>query len=200
MPFVVRDILGPEILLDDIEVALQAEINDALASVYDALVSRDEERAERRQLPYVPMTYEEVPPDHFHVGNFPRQVLSEVPAEMYPYIVLAVEDMTPDAESTSHDHFTVFRQALAVHSLASANNDEGSEIVYRRALRMAEAVHLVLATNPVARKLLRGLPNPTRGQSSIPWTYRTKGRDNQRNWYQAVGLSYAIKIYTTSND
>ena len=95
---------------------------------------------------------------------------------------------------------SVFRQALAVHSLASATEEEGSEFVYRRALRMGEAVHLVMSTNPTCKRLLKGMPNPTRGQSSIPWTYRTQGRNNNRAWYQAVGLTYAIKIYTTSYD
>jgi hypothetical protein len=187
-------------MLDDIEIALQAEINEALQAVYDFLAPRDEARALRRGVPYVPLEPVDIPVDHFHVGNFPRMVLEEVPEEMYPYIVLAIEDATPDAESGQQDHMNVFRQALAVHSLAAATADEGSEIVYRRALRMGEAVHLVLSSNKTTAKLLKGVPNPTRGQSSIPWTYRTQGRNNNRAWYQAVGLSYAIKIYTTSYD
>jgi hypothetical protein len=192
--------LGTEGLLDDIEIALIAEVNDALQAVYDFLVPRDEARASRRGFPYVPLEPVEIPPDHFHVGNFPRMVLEEVPGEMYPYIVLAIEDMSPDSENATQDHMNVFRQVFAVHSLASATDEEGSEIVYRRALRMGEAVHLVLSTNPMCKRLLKGLPNPTRGQSSIPWTYRTQGRNQNRAWYQAVGLTYGIKIYTTSYD
>jgi len=192
--------LGTEGMLDDIEIALAAEINDKLQAVYDFLVPRDEARAIRRGFPYVPMKPIDIPVDHFHVGNFPRMVLEDVPTEMYPYIVLAIEDAVPDAESGSNDHMSVFRQSLAVHSLASATSEEGSEVVYRRALRMGEAVHLVLSTNPTCKRLLKGMPNPTRGQSSIPWTYRTQGRNANRNWYQAVGLTYAIKIYTTSYD
>jgi hypothetical protein len=192
--------LGTEGMLDDIEVALQSEINEALQAVYDFLVPRDEARALRRGLPYVPMEPVDIPVDHFHVGNFPRMVLEEVPGEMYPYIVLAIEDAVPDTESGSQDHMSVFRQVLAVHSLASATEDEGSEVVYRRALRMGEAVHLVMSSNPTCKRLLKGMPNPTRGQSSIPWTYRTNGRNQNRNWYQAVGLTYGVKIYTTSYD
>jgi hypothetical protein len=193
--------LGTEGMLDDIEIALQSEINATLQAVYDFLEPRDNARHIRRGLDpadYVPMEPVDIPVDHFHVGNFPRMVLEEVPGEMYPYIVLAIEDAMPDSESASQDHMTVFRQVLAVHSLASATEEEGSEIVYRRALRMGEAVHLVLSTNPTCKRLLKGMPNPTRGQSSIPWTYRTGGRNQNRNWYQAVGLTYAIKIYTTS--
>jgi hypothetical protein len=192
--------LGTEGMLDDIEIALIAEVNEALQAVYDFLVPRDEERAERRGVPYVPLEPVDIPPDHFHVGNFPRMVLEDVPSDMYPYIVLAIEDAAPDSESANQDHQMVFRQALAVHSLASATEDEGSEVVYRRALRMGEAVHLVMSSNPTCKRLLRGMPNPTRGQSSIPWTYRTQGRNQNRAWYQAVGLTYGVKIYTTSYD
>jgi hypothetical protein len=195
--------LGTEAMLDDIEMVLQAEINPALKAIYDALAARDLAREVRRNPAYdvathVPMQPVDIPVDHFHVGNFPRMVLEEVPSEMYPYIVLAIEDAIPDAESSTEDHMSVFRQSLAVHSLASASEEEGSEVVYRRAMRMGEAVHLVFATNPVCKKFLKGVPNPTRGQSSIPWTYRANGRNQNRAWYQAVGLTYGVKIYTTS--
>lgn len=184
-------------MLDDIEAVLQSDLNAALAVVYANLEARDEERAARRGVEYVPMTYDEVPPDHYHVGNFPRQVLKDVPDEMYPYVVLAVEDMTPDAASTNNDHLQVFRQALAIHSLARASNDEGSEIVYRRGLRMGVAVHTVMESNSITSRMLKGIENPTRGQSSIPWTYREGGRNDKKAWYQAVGLSYAIQLYTS---
>lgn len=195
--------LGTEAMLDDIEAALQAEVNLALKAVYDALEVRDLAREVRRNPAYdvtnhQPMEPVDIPVDHFHVGNFPRMVLEEVPSEMYPYIVLAIEDAIPDAESGRQDHVNVFRQSLAVHSLASATEEEGSEVVYRRAMRMGEAVNLVMSTNPTCKRLLKGMPNPTRGQSSIPWTYRKQGRNENRAWYQAVGLTYAIKIYTTS--
>lgn len=189
--------IDQEVMLDDIEDVLVVDLNDALAQVYAGLEARDIARAERRGVEYVPLTYDEVPPDHYHVGNFPRQVLKDVPNELYPYIVLAVEDMVPDAESASQDHMVVFRQALAVHSLAMASEDEGSEVVYRRALRMGVAVHTVLMSNRRTGSMLQGVVNPTRGQASIPWTYREGGRNDKRAWYQAVGLSYAIKLYTS---
>jgi putative lipoic acid-binding regulatory protein len=198
MPVVMTGI-GAESILEQVEIALMADINDALEVVYTSLEDQDTARALRRGIEYTPITWDPVPPDHFHVGNFPRQVLSEVPAEFYPYIVLAVEDMVPDAESANLDHTAAFRQALVVHSLASATNDEGSEIVYRRALRMGEAVHMVLVNNKTTRNMLKGIVNPTRGQSSVPWTYRENGRNENRAWYQAVGISYMIKFYTTNH-
>lgn len=200
MSRVIQSGLGAEEFLDDIEVALIQGINDNLAVVYSRMEARDRARAVRRGVQYEPIEYEKMSPDHFHVGWFPRLSMEEVPSELYPYIVLAIEDMAPDAESARQDHMRVFRQALAIHSLASATVDEGSEIVYRRAIRMAEAVDLTLTSNPTTNRVLSGLPNPVRGQSSIPFTYREKGRVDQKNWFQSVGLSYAIKIYTTNLD
>jgi hypothetical protein len=200
MSRILQHTLGAEEFLDAIEIALVDNLNDALAAVYDMQAPRDEARAARRGQEYVPMTWEPVTPDHYHVGNFPRLTMEDVPPEMYPYVVLAVEDMVPDPESARQDHMSVFRQALAIHSLAAATPDEGSEIVYRRAIRMATAAHNVLSSTPTTAALLSGLTNPTRGQSSIPWTYRNKGRTDLKMWYQAVGLSYAVKAYTTTYD
>lgn len=200
MSRVVQSGLGAEEFLDDIEAVLNEGINSNLAVVYERMEQRDRARAMRRGLEYEPLEYDELDPDHFHVGWFPRLSLEEVPLVLYPYIVLAIEDMAPDPESARQDHMRVFRQALAIHSLASATEEEGSEAVYRRAIRMAEAVDLTLTSHPMTGRLLSGLPNPVRGQSSIPFTYREKGRVDQKNWFQSVGLSYAIKIYTTNLD
>lgn len=200
MSRILKHTLGAEEFLDTIEIALVKGLDEALEAVYEVQAPRDQARAERRGIDYVPISFAYVPTSHYHVGNFPRLVMEQVPPELYPYIVLAIEDMVPDPESANQDHVQVFRQALAVHSLASATEDEGSEIVYRRAIRMATAVHNVLSADMTTQAILRGLTNPTRGQSSIPWTYREKGRTENKQWYQSVGLQYAIKAYTTQYD
>jgi hypothetical protein len=89
-------------------------------------------------------------------------------ARCTPYVVLAIEDALPDSENARQDHVSVFRQALAVHSLASATEEEGSEIVYRRALRMGEAVHLVMSRNMTCKRLLRGNAEPDTGSILNP--------------------------------
>lgn len=187
---------GVEELLDMVEAILIANINDALEEVYNRMVAADQARALRRQVDYVPLTYEEVPPAHFHTGNFPSLVLDEVPKDDYPYIVLTIEDYAPDAESPRNDHMNVYRKALAVHCLAKASVEEGHEVVFRRAIRMGEAVYITLASEPSMRSALAGIDNPTRGQHSIPWTHQHKGRGPDI-WFQSVGTSYAIRSYTT---
>jgi hypothetical protein len=150
-------------------------------------------------VPYIPLTYDDIPPDHFHTGNFPSLVLEEVPEEAYPYIVLTVEDYIPDIEDARQDHLNVFRENLVIHCLAHATPEEGSEVVFRRAVRMAEAVYLCFASDPTMQSALSGISNPTRGQHSIPWTYQFKGR-GENHWFQAVGTSYAIKNYSSMYD
>ena len=40
----------------------------------------------------MPLEYEEVPPKHVYVGNFPSLVLEEVGPDAYPYIAVTLED------------------------------------------------------------------------------------------------------------
>lgn len=196
MPRIAFKSTGVEELLDEVEILLMRDLNDALAYVYEQREQMDRARAERRGMTYQPIEYAEVPREHFHTGNFPSFVLSEVPKEDYPYVVLTVEDWAPDAEDARSDHVNVYRDALSVHCLASATPVEGSEVVYRRALRMGEAVFISLGSDPQMQTRLSGFSNPVRGQHSIPWTAQEKGRGDDY-WFQSVGQSYAIKSYTS---
>jgi hypothetical protein len=188
---------GTEELLDAVEEVLIENINDALAQVYARNVERDQARAMRRGVEYVALTYDEVPPDHFYTGNFPSLVLEEIPRDAYPYIVLTIEEYAPSAEDLLMDQINIFRENLVVHCLAKADPDEGSEIVFRRAIRMGEAVYLTLASEPSLRSALAAFSNPQRGQHSIPWTAPHKGR-GEDYWYQAVGTTYALRNRTIS--
>ena len=187
---------GVEELLDEVEIVLMRNINPALAEVYERRELADRARAERREIPYVPIERDDIPVAHFHTGNFPSLVLEEVPKEAYPYVVITVEDYAPDAEDPRQDHMNVYREALSVHCLAQASPAEGSEVVFRRAVRMGEAVFLSLGSDAAMQSRLSGFSNPVRGQHSVPWTYNHKGRGKDW-WFQAVGTSYAIKNYTS---
>jgi hypothetical protein len=197
MPQVYFQSTGVEELLEDIEAVLMRDINQALDTVYQRREPSDVLRAQRRGVPYEAIKYDYVPPSHFHIGNFPSLVLEEVPPEAYPYIVITIEDYTPDQEDARSDHVNVYRQTLATHALAKALPEEGSDIVFRRAVRMGEAIYISLASDPHMQKLLSGLSNPVRGQHSIPWTYQHEGHGD-KFWFQAVGTNYAIKSHTTS--
>jgi hypothetical protein len=199
MTVIAHQSTGIEELIDAVEAVLIPAINDALAEVYARREQADEARATRRGVEYVPLTYEEVPPDHFHSGNFPSLVLEEISPDDYPFIVLTIEDFVPDPEDISQDHLNVYRDALVVHCLAKASDEEGPEVVFRRAVRMGEAVFLTLASAPELRRALAQFSNPQRGQQSIPWTSQHKGR-GANSWYQSVGMSYAIKSYTSIYD
>lgn len=192
---------GLEELLDDVEKSLHDNLNDALAEVFARRQAADQLRAQWRGVDYVPITMDPIPDDHFHTGNFPSLVLEEVPMEAYPYLVITIEEYAPDPEDARQDHLNVFRESLVVHCLASAEPDEHdpSELVFRRAIRMGEAVFLSLASDPALSKRLAQFSNPVRGQHSVPWTYQHKGR-GKNYWYQAVGTSYAIKNYSSMFD
>jgi len=204
-PLLSEELVGTETLLDTIESALIRDINEALAVVYERREAADIARAELRGEPYEPLEWEEVPPSHIYVGNFPSTVLEEVGPDAYPYVAVTVDDYTPDAEYASQDHRSVYRNGFTVHCLAKSapqgdvngvGIDHASDIVFRRAVRMGEAVHLVLNRDPATCRIISGSPNPMRGQHSLPWTYQHQGR-GPTFWFQAVGTSYAIKSYTS---
>jgi hypothetical protein len=205
-PLLLDSIVGTEDILDVVEAALILNINDALVTVYERRVEADQKRAALRGEVFVPLEYEEVPANHVFSGNFPSAVLEEVGPEAYPYIAITPEDYIPDVEDTMQDHRDVIRSGLTVHCLAKSEPqgdvngtgvDYGSEIVFRRAVRMAEASYLVLTTDPSTTRLLAGVTNPLRGQHSLPWTYQHNGV-GPNFWFQAVGTSYVIKSYTSN--
>jgi len=187
---------GVEETLDEIEGILIRDVNDALEQVYARREAADQERALRRNIPYVPIEFDPVPPEHFHTGNFPSVALNEVPKESYPYIVLTIEDYAPDPSDAMDDHKNIYRDALVVHCLAQASNEEGSEVVFRRSVRMSEAVFISLASERTLQSRLFGLSNPVRGQQSIPWTALYEGH-GEKWWFQASGTHYAMRSYTS---
>jgi len=203
-PYLSESVLGTEEILAIVESAIIHDINDALVVVYERRVEGDMARAELRGEAYVPLEYEEVPPNHVYVGNFPSLALEEVGPDAYPYIAITVEDYTPEAEDIRQDHTSVYRSGFTVHCLAksapqgdlnSVGIDAASDYVFRRAVRMGEAVFLVLHEDPAASRLISGTSNPTRGQQSLPWTYQHNGI-GPNFWFQAVGTTYVIKSYT----
>jgi hypothetical protein len=210
-PYVIDSAIGTEEILDVIERVVITDINPALAAVYERRVPLDQARAELRGEPYVPLEYEDVPPEHVWIGNFPSVVLEEVGPEQYPYVAVTTDDYSPDAEDIRLDQTSSYRLGFTVHCLAKATPEDGinsgidydphgidpaSSLVFRRAVRMSEAVFLALGSNSETARLIQGFSNPVRGQQSIPWRYQHKGR-GPNFWFQAVGTSYAVKAYTT---
>jgi hypothetical protein len=185
---------GTEELLDVVEEVLVRDINEALETVFARREEADIARATMRGVEYIPITYDQVPPNHFHTGNFPSLVLEEIPPDDYPYIVLTIEEYAPTPESNQMDHMNIYREALVVHCLAKADPDEvdPAELVFRRAIRMGEAVFLALASDMSLRSALSAFDNPVRGQHSIPWTAPHNGHGPDY-WYQSVGTSYALR-------
>jgi hypothetical protein len=205
-PLLSDSIVGTEDILDVIESAIILNVNDALISVYAKRVEADQQRAALRGEVYVPYEYEEVPANHVFTGNFPSAVLEEVGPEAYPYIAITPEDYIPDTEDAMQDHRDVYRSGITVHCLAKSEpqgdvNDTGvdyaADIVFRRAVRMSEAVFLVFHTDSSVMRLIAGASNPMRGQHSLPWTYQHHGV-GPNFWFQAVGTSYVIKSYTSN--
>lgn len=188
--------LGIEEIMDSMALVLMSDVNSALATVYERRLARDEALAIARGIEFVELEYEDIPSNHVHIGNFPSLALDEIGKEEYPYLALTLEDYAPDPEDAAQDHMSVFRDGIVIHAFAAATDDEGSEVVFRRACRMAEAVFITISSNAQTQKLLSGLSNPVRGRPSVPWRYQYQGHGEDW-WFQAVGTQYQIKSYTS---
>jgi len=196
MTRVISQSTGVEELFDEIEAVLIAGVNDALDQVYARREAADMERAQRRNEVYVPIEYDPIPPEHFHTGGFPSLIVEEAPMEVYPYIAMTFENYVPDGEDARNDHMNVYRDVIMIHCMASATDDEGSEVLFRRCIRMGEAVYLTLMSDPILSKKLDAGGNPVRGQASMPFKKVTDGQGDPW-WFQSYGTQYAIKSYTT---
>lgn len=190
--------LGIEEVVDDLEIILIAEVNDAILVVNDRLEERDQARAARRGIPYEPLTVESIDAAHFHTGSIPSFIQREDRRQFYPLIAIVPGRIAPHPESAAMDNYDIFNDFVSVHTFAKATPEEGdkyrqAEIGYRRAVRYAEAVYHVVRTHRKLRSMLSGLTNPLQALISEPW-YVTPTDGIGEDWcWLAAGAEYQIK-------
>lgn len=190
--------LGIEDLVDLVVVTLEDKLNARLESEAALRAPKDQERAERRNVDYVPIELEPVSPTAFHVGSLPSLVSDDLPLDDYPYVAVTFDDATPDPEDASEDHRNVYRDMLMVHSVAKASLRDGAEVCWRRAARMAESAHAVVMGDSSLAGMLRGASNPMRALMSEPFKFSPsgiEGADHEWFWVSA-GAMYVVKNYT----
>jgi hypothetical protein len=190
---------GVEEVVDDLEIVLTEQLNDAILVVSERLAARDEARAIRRGIPYVPLEVPTIPPANFHTGSIPAFVQQSDRAAQYPMVAIVPGRVAPAAESASMDQYDIFQDFVSVHAFALASPAEGgvenmTENAYRRAVRYAEAIYYVMRTDRKMRSLLSGLSNPMQALISEPWLFPEGEGEIGEDWcWQAAGTEYQIK-------
>lgn len=193
--------LGTEEITDLVDVVMRDTINDAIAYQEERMQEHDAMRAAALGVPHVPLTVERIPPGNFHVGAIPSFVQTEDRVEAYPMLVTRNGRTTPDAEHARMDGYGVYQNALMIDTFARCDPDEAegpqrAEIAWRRAMRMAEAVHHVICTDPRVARKVAGVAGPILVERSEPWYFMAVDGHGEDWVWVAVMHMYQIKNYS----
>jgi hypothetical protein len=198
MPAIIEG-LGTELIVNEVYLMMRDQLNSAIAAIASSMAAFDHAYAQRMGAAYVPVQVEPVPLDNFHIGDIPSFVQTDDREANYPMVVVMPTTTVPDAENTNADQYDVFQNAIQIHSFARAmdTTDAGFELAYRRAMRMAEAVHRVVKTTSLWH-LVSGVSGPMLVTRSEPWIFpSTDGRGEDWCW-RAVMHQYQVKNYSTT--
>lgn len=192
--------LGTEDLVDDMDIIFREKLNDALEIQQAIGDERDANRAARINTELLTVELEMIPPENFHVGSLPSFIRIDDKVEGFPLLATVPGRTAPDGEDAMADQYSIYQNAVSIHSFARANPQEGPEIAYRRAMRMAEAVHQVVCTDPLMRKTVAGISGPLAVDRSEPWYFPSNeghGDEDDMMWcWYAVMHTYQIKNYS----
>lgn len=180
----------------EIERTLLESYDDARMAVDRAAVAMDQERADLRGVAYVPIVTEPVPAENIHVGYLPSFVREDDHVGNYPLVAIEPTRVGPDAEDARQDQQDVFLDMVTIHVGAKASPAEGEDVVYRRTVRMAEAVFYLVRTNTRLTRILRGMSNPMQGLLSEPWKYPAEDGHGEEWWFRVCGQEYQVKNYS----
>jgi hypothetical protein len=188
--------LGTEKLVDKIVDVMRLKLNDALSYQQEIGNSYDIARAEEFELEPDTIALELVQPQNFHAGILPSFIQNNDRVENYPLVAVVPGRTAPDPEDAAADQYSVLQNAISIHSFARANPKEGENVAYRRAMRMAEAVHQVITTDNQVRRYVEGVSGPQVVDRSEPYFFPA-GDGHGEDWcWFAVMHMYQVKNYS----
>jgi hypothetical protein len=188
--------LGSEALVDIVFLALRDNMDDALAVQQARWDAHDQYLAAQLDMDWTQLVLEPIPLDNFHVGSIPSFVGIEDRVANYPMLVVVPGRTTPDAENAMLDQIDVYSNAVAIHTFSRASDAEGATIAYRRAMRMAEAVHYVVHNDTTLRSVTRGVAGPLLVERSEPWYFPPEDGHGEDWCWMAVMHQYAFRNYS----
>ena len=203
MPTILEGI-GTERLVDEVFLVVVETFNDALVTQQARGEQLDAERATRMGFALPPVALDPVdaepregfPYGNFHVGSIPSFIQTDDRVVNYPCVIVMPGRTTVDAEDALMDDYSVLSNALVFHSFARSSPAEGTEVAYRRAQRMAEAVHTVIAVDNKLRRIVSGVSGPTLIERSEPWLFPAEdGHGDDWSWV-AVMTQYQVRNYS----
>jgi hypothetical protein len=138
--------LGLERVGRETLIILMETLNDELANQDVIWAPLDEDLANRRGVPYSPITLETIAPENFHLGHRPS--LIEAPVEGYPNVSVITDRAGPSPFEAA-DQMDDYMLRLAVEIMVKSIDSE--EEVNARVQRMADAVNVCVMSNVTMR-------------------------------------------------
>ena len=192
--------LGTEELIDEVETVLRELLNQTITDRNAYWVPLDQQRAAMRGTDYVAIEVDPIADSAFYAFNIPSLVREEFnQLENIPYVAIVPDDSAPDAEDARQDQRNVRQQLLSIHTIArTMTPTEDPELAGRRAVRIADAVYMTVLSDPRLSRKLKPLSNPVRVRVSEPFPFNPEGHGDDDYYWQAAGVQYAVKNYTTA--
>jgi len=195
--------LGTEEVLDEVFNVMYLHFNDELAVQQDVGNQLDADRATLLGVGVPTVELEPVdstpkdgfPYGNFHIGSIPSFVQTEDRVANYPMLVVAPGRTIPDPENVMTDQYDVFQNGVSIHCFARASLEQGVEMVYRRVMRMAEAVHNVVNSTSL-RRIVAGTSGPILVDRSEPWRFPHEDGHGDDWYWMAVMHQYQVKNYS----
>lgn len=184
--------LGLEMVARQTLIVLMQTVNEELPQQDANWESLDRELFEMRggnPDDFVPIALEPVAPENFHLGYRPS--LIKAPVEGYPNVCTIVDRSVPADDNEELDQMFSTTMNLVVEVMVKSLDSE--EEVNARVQRMADAVHVCIASN----RTLQGLVNeieatPVIGLSEI-FPRKEKTAYGQEFMWQGARLEYPVK-------
>lgn len=136
--------IGLERVAVGLMVTLINNLNDELQVLEARYAASDEALDDLRGRPYVPVTLEPVAPGSFFLGDDPSLIDDNTPLDTYPAVTVNAVSVSP-SDDDDGDHHEALSDRVYAELFVKASPSEGSEVVFKRAARTAEAIHNVVA-------------------------------------------------------
>jgi hypothetical protein len=196
--------IGTERLVDEVFLIMLEKFNDALVVQQERGDQLEAKRSTRLGVTLPPTTLDPVdanprvdfPYGNFHVGSIPSFIQTDDRVVNFPCLVVMPGRTTADAEDAIMDNYSVLSNALVFHSFSKASPAEGAEIAYRRAQRMAEAVHTVVSVDNSLHRVVSGVSGPVLVERSEPWLFPAEDGHGDDWCWVAVMTQYQVKNYS----
>jgi hypothetical protein len=164
-------------------------LNSAITFVEGNWTTSDQTFASQIGISYVPLVIERIQNANFYEGHRPSLITA--PIEKYPNVCVWGVRSTPSEESIASDNVDIWNNLLFVEIMCKSVADENE--VNKRTIRTAEAIHLVMISNPTLSGVVTGLNGDMNINMSDVFLRRENTSYGNTWFWQGARLEYVVR-------